>query len=190
LVFFILLDIIRTVFLLESLYPAGGIDIFLLARIERMAHRTYLCVDFFCRTAGLKSIAAAAMNHYLIVFWMYPFFHNYSIPIYLKHFILTISAAFSIRNFHKLEERFNWPQTRRLPRPAEDPPQGGRIAAGYSDYSRTLAKIGQTVQSLAPLINLFWKIIPMAIGTTSISGRNHLSPNTRSCNPSAAPIYL
>jgi len=65
---------------MESLYSAGGIDIFLLARIERMAHRTYLCVDFFCRAAGLKSIAAAAMNNHLIIFRVYLFFHKHCSP--------------------------------------------------------------------------------------------------------------
>ncbi len=74
------LDIIFAVFLLESLYSAGGIDIFLLAGIERMAHRAYLGVDFFGGAAGFEGIATAAVNHYFIVFWMYFFFHNYSSP--------------------------------------------------------------------------------------------------------------
>jgi len=78
LVFFVLFDVSCAVFLLESLYPAGGIDVFLLARIERVAHRTYLCVDFFCRAAGLEGIAAAAMNHNLIIFRVYPFFHKHN----------------------------------------------------------------------------------------------------------------
>ena len=72
------LDIIFSVFLLESLYSAGCIHIFLLARIERMAHRADLGVDFFDGTAGLERIAAAAVDHYLFVFWMYSFFHNYN----------------------------------------------------------------------------------------------------------------
>jgi len=74
------LDVIFAVFLLESLYSACGIDIFLLAGIERMAHRADLRVDFFGGAAGLEGIAAAAVNHDLIVFWMYFFFHNYSSP--------------------------------------------------------------------------------------------------------------
>ena len=41
-----------------------------------MAHRAYLCVDFFRRAAGLERIAAAAMNHRPTVFGMYLFFHN------------------------------------------------------------------------------------------------------------------
>ncbi len=73
-------DVIFAVFLLESLYSAGGIDIFLLAGIERMAHRADLRVDFFGGAAGFEGIAAAAVNHDLIVFWMYFFFHNYSSP--------------------------------------------------------------------------------------------------------------
>jgi hypothetical protein len=43
-----------------------------------MAHRAYLCVDFFRRAAGLERIAAAAMNHRLTVFGMYLFSHNNS----------------------------------------------------------------------------------------------------------------
>ena len=78
------LDVTRTVFLLESLYPAGGIDIFLLARIERMAHRAYLGVDFFYRAASLERTATTAPNYYLLIFWMYLFFHNYDAPEYLN----------------------------------------------------------------------------------------------------------
>lgn len=70
------LDIACAVFLLEPFYSTSRIDVFLLACIERMAHRADFCVDFFYRTAGLEGIAAAAMNHYFIVFWMYLFFHN------------------------------------------------------------------------------------------------------------------
>lgn len=78
------LDVTRAVFLLESLYSAGSIDIFLLASIERMAHRAYLCMDFICRAAGLERAAATATNHYLFIFWMYFFFHNYDAPKYLN----------------------------------------------------------------------------------------------------------
>jgi len=92
-------DVACAVFLLEPLYSPGGIDIFLLAGIERMAHRADLCVDFFDGTAGLERTAAAAMDHHLIVFWMYLFFHNYNAPRYLKHCILTILAAFAIEIF-------------------------------------------------------------------------------------------
>jgi len=74
------LDVVFAVFFLEPLYSAGGIDVFLLAGIEWMAHRAYLGVDFFDGTAGLEGITAAAVNHYLLVFWMYTFLHNYSSP--------------------------------------------------------------------------------------------------------------
>jgi hypothetical protein len=76
LVFLGLFDVIFAVLLLESLYSACGIDKFLLARIERMAHRAYLRVDFFRRAAGLERIAATTMNHRPTVFWMYVFSHN------------------------------------------------------------------------------------------------------------------
>jgi hypothetical protein len=99
LVFF--LDIVFAVFLFKSFYPPGGIDIFLLAGVERMAHRAYLRVDFFDRTAGLERIPAAAMNHHLIVFWMYPFFHSHSSPKYLR-VILTILMGFAIEFFSQL----------------------------------------------------------------------------------------
>ena len=94
-------DVIFAVFLLESLYSAGCIDIFLLARIERMAHRANFGVDFFDRTAGLERVPAAAMDHYLIVFWMYTFFHNLQFSIYLQSRILTVLAAYCNINFNK-----------------------------------------------------------------------------------------
>ena len=78
--FFVFLEVICTVFLLESLYSTGGIDKLLLARIERMAHRAYLRMYLLCRAIGLEGTAAAAANHYFIVFWMYLFFHNYGTP--------------------------------------------------------------------------------------------------------------
>jgi hypothetical protein len=84
------LDVIFPVFLLESLYSAGGVDVFLLAGIERMAHRADFGVDFLDGTAGLERIAAAAMDHYLIVFWMYSFFHNLQFSRYLQSRILTL----------------------------------------------------------------------------------------------------
>ncbi len=79
LVFFGLLEVACAVFLLEPFYSPGSIDIFLLARIERMAHRAYLCVDLFCCAVGLESVATAAVDHHFIVLWMYLFFHNYSV---------------------------------------------------------------------------------------------------------------
>ena len=83
-------DVIFAVFLLESLYSAGGVDIFLLARIERMAHRANFGVDFLDGTAGLEGVAAAAMDHYLTVFWMYSFFHNLQFSRYMQLRILTL----------------------------------------------------------------------------------------------------
>jgi hypothetical protein len=71
-----LFDITRAVLLLETFDPAGGIYEFLLAGIERMAHRAYLGVDFLGRAAGLERIAAAAVNDHFLIFWMYVFLHN------------------------------------------------------------------------------------------------------------------
>lgn len=96
-------DVIFAVFLLESLYSAGRIDIFLLTRIERMAHRANFSVDFFVGTAGLEGIAAAAMNHYLIVFWMYSIFHNLQFSRYLQSRILTGFTIYYNRNFLKFK---------------------------------------------------------------------------------------
>ena len=74
------LDVICAVFLLESLYTPGSVNIFLLARIERMTHRADFGVDFLDRAPGLERVPATAMNHYLIVLWMYSFFHNLKLP--------------------------------------------------------------------------------------------------------------
>ena len=78
------LDVTLAVLLLESLYSAGCIDIFLLACIERMAHRAYFCMDFFCRAVSLECTATTATNHYFFIFWVYLFFHNYKAPKYLN----------------------------------------------------------------------------------------------------------
>ena len=116
-----LLEVACAVFLLEPFYSTGSIDIFLLARIERMAHRAYLCVDFFCRTAGLECIATAAVDHHFIVLWMYIFFHNYSVlhpekigttkdksvPEYFKTKILTRLMHISTENFLLLAVRIS-----------------------------------------------------------------------------------
>ena len=103
LVFLGFLDVIFAVFLLKSLYSTGGIDIFLLAGIERMAHRANFSVDFFVGTAGLEGIAAAAMNHYLIVFWMYSFFHSLQFSRYLQSRILTVFTVYYNRHFLKFK---------------------------------------------------------------------------------------
>jgi len=70
LLFLVLLEVACAVLLLESLNSTGGIHEFLLASIERMAHRADFCMDFLGRTASLERVATAAMNRYLIVFWM------------------------------------------------------------------------------------------------------------------------
>ncbi len=112
-VFFRLLEVACAVFLLEPFYSTGGIDVFLLARVERMAHRAYLCVDLFCCAVGLEGVATAAVDHHVIVFWMYIFFHNCSVlrpekigttkdksaPNYLKHRIITILTHISTEIF-------------------------------------------------------------------------------------------
>jgi hypothetical protein len=72
----IFLDVIFAVFLLESLDSAGRVDEFLLAGIERMAHRADFRVDFLGCAAGLEGITTAAVYPDLMVFWMYVFFHN------------------------------------------------------------------------------------------------------------------
>jgi hypothetical protein len=77
-------NIIFAVFLLESFYSAGRIDKFLLARVERMAHRAYLSMDFIRRASRLESIAATATNNYLFIFWMYLLFHIFNAPKYLN----------------------------------------------------------------------------------------------------------
>jgi hypothetical protein len=92
LIFYVLFKVAIAVFFLESLYTTGCIDIFLLARIERMAHRANLCVDFLSGAACLKGIAAAAMNDNFIVLWMYAFFHKYNAPNKLILRILTTSV--------------------------------------------------------------------------------------------------
>ena len=81
LIFFGLYEVVLAVFLLESLDSACGIDEFLLSSVERVADRADFGVDFLCGAAGLESVAAAAMDDYLIIFWMYVFFHNYNTPI-------------------------------------------------------------------------------------------------------------
>jgi hypothetical protein len=58
-------------------------------------------VDFFGGAAGLEGVAAAAMNHDLIVFWMYSFFHNLQFSRYLQSRILTVLTAYCNINFNK-----------------------------------------------------------------------------------------
>ena len=86
------------VFLLEPLDSPGGIDKFLLAGIEWMAHRADFCVNFLCRAARLERVSTAAMNYYLVVFRMYIFFHNKALKIF-KFKIISIFADISINFF-------------------------------------------------------------------------------------------
>jgi len=94
-VLFARFDVALAVFLLKSLYSAGCIDILLLARIERMAHGAYLRMDLFYRAGGLECVATAAMNHDLVVFWMYLFFHNCNSLKYMKTRIIRLSTQIS-----------------------------------------------------------------------------------------------
>ncbi len=71
-----LFEVFRTVFLLETFDSARGIDEFLLAGIERVAHRADFRVYFGRGAAGLEGISAAAMNDDFIVFRMYVLFHD------------------------------------------------------------------------------------------------------------------
>jgi hypothetical protein len=67
-----------------------------------MTRRADFSVNLLGRTPSLECIAAAAMNHYLMVFRMYLFFHNYSSPATLKPCILTELMSISreiFRNF-------------------------------------------------------------------------------------------
>lgn len=80
LVFFSLFDVTGAVLFLEPFYSAGGINEFLLAGVERMAHRAYLGVNFLRRAAGLESIAAAATNNHLMISWMYVLLHYRTTP--------------------------------------------------------------------------------------------------------------
>ena len=99
----VFLDITCAVLLLEPLDSPGSIDILLFARIERMAHRANLCMDFLCRAASFESVATATANRYLIIFWMYLFFHNtQSLKNTLKKHILAILLDISIYFFAKV----------------------------------------------------------------------------------------
>ena len=80
LVFLGLFDVTGAVLFLEPFYSPGGINEFLFAGVERMAHRAYLRVDFFRCAAGFEGIAAAAMNNHLIISWMYVLLHYRTTP--------------------------------------------------------------------------------------------------------------
>ena len=82
---FLFFEVIRAILLLETFDPACGIDVFLLACVERMAGGAYFCVDFACGRAGFKGIPAAAVNHDFVVFRMYVFLHIL-LPNNQKHY--------------------------------------------------------------------------------------------------------
>ena len=71
-----------SVLLLESLDSACGIDEFLLAGVEWMAHRADFGVYFFCGASGLEGISATASDGNRVVFRMYVFFHNVVLRIF------------------------------------------------------------------------------------------------------------
>jgi len=73
-------EVIFAVFFLESFYSACGIDEFLFAGIEGVAHRADFCMYFLGGTAGLEGIAAATADYHLMIFRMYAFFHNIRFP--------------------------------------------------------------------------------------------------------------
>jgi hypothetical protein len=91
----LLLEVIRAVLLLESLNPAGRIDVSLLASIEWVADRADFCMDFLRGAARLESIAAAAPNRYRIVLRMYTFFHNLFSGITKAHHFTYIAPLFN-----------------------------------------------------------------------------------------------
>ena len=95
LVFFVLLLVACAVFLLETLYSPGRIDIFLLTCVKWMAHWADFCVYLFCRAAGLECIATAAVDYHFFILGMYLVFHNLNAPKYLKLRILTIFRPIS-----------------------------------------------------------------------------------------------
>jgi hypothetical protein len=74
--FFFGFEVILAEFLLEPFDTTGGIDKFLLAGVERMAHGTNFGVNVFGRTAGLKGIAATTADLYDLINRMYIFFHS------------------------------------------------------------------------------------------------------------------
>jgi hypothetical protein len=94
----VVLEVACAVLLPESFNSTGRIHEFLLAGIERMAHRADFCVDFLGRTASLERVATAAMNHYLIIFWMYFFFHDY-LPALPNRYRKTLDYTDRVRIF-------------------------------------------------------------------------------------------
>ena len=89
--FFGFFEVVRPVFFLEAFDAACGIDVLLLACIERVANRADFRVDFAYGAAGFKGVAAAAVHHDLIVFRMYVFLHKI-LPNNQKHYFSGIAV--------------------------------------------------------------------------------------------------
>jgi hypothetical protein len=75
---------------LEALYPASGVNQFLLAGEERVAGGTDFGVDFLEGRTGLKRVSAQALDRNLVVRRVDSFFHL---------FLLQIGAA---KNVHMM----------------------------------------------------------------------------------------
>lgn len=74
--FFLFFKVVGAVFFLESLDPAGGVHVLLLAGVKGMAGRADFGVDFVGRAARLECVAAAAAHNNLVVFWVNIFLHK------------------------------------------------------------------------------------------------------------------
>jgi len=75
--FFGFFYVVRSVFFLKTLDSPCRVHEFLFARIEWMANRANLSVDFLSRATRLKGITTPAANDYLLIFRMNPLFHKY-----------------------------------------------------------------------------------------------------------------
>ena len=90
-----LLHVRVAVLLLEPLDPAGRIHESLLAGVERVAHRAGFRVDLLGRAPRLERVAAAAVNHDLVVSRMDLVLHGYDSQTFPKPCILPKRASFS-----------------------------------------------------------------------------------------------
>jgi hypothetical protein len=99
---FLLFEVVGAVFFLEAFDPAGGIDVLLFAGVKWVANRADFGVDFAHGAAGFKGVAAAAVNHYFVIFWMYIFLHK-QFPKYYKPFILPNRIYNSKSNIYMAE---------------------------------------------------------------------------------------
>jgi hypothetical protein len=99
--FAFLFEVFFAVLFLEAFDSACGIDVFLLAGIERMAGRADFCVDFLGGAERLEGISAPATHRHLMVSRMNIFLHIKT-PTNLKTGILTPLKSFSSLIFHIL----------------------------------------------------------------------------------------